>query len=466
MSIAAASIALACASAPAAPASGHAPGSGNPITPGYFADPSVLEHDDRHYLYATLDPWGGETLGCWESTDFANWTYRSLNWPTKAACTSPTSKGAKVWAPSVVRAADGRFHLFVSVGSEIWAGVADHPLGPWRNALGDRPLIPGNFRPGFHMIDAEAFIDDDGAAYLYWGSGWEWKNGRCWAARLGPDLASIVGEVRDVTPPHYFEAPFMWKRNGRYFLTYSDGRTDQDTYQVHYAVADNPFGPFSEPAQSPILVTDRARNIISPGHHALFSRGGRDYIAYHRHAIPWEAGVLGRQLCIDELRYTSDNLIEKVVPTHEGPSWLNGLRRRRDGLADLAAPQAGATATASSSLGEGFDPARVIDDNYATRWVAAASDSGAWLRIDLGVARRIERQEIRLEYPWKPYGIRVQGSLDGSDWETLAEHPASSVAGSPLVIAIPARVRHLKLVFDGGAAPAVWAWSAFGAADQ
>jgi beta-xylosidase len=154
MSIAAASIALACASAPAAPASGHAPGSGNPIAPGYFADPSVLEHDGRYYLYATLDPWGGETLGCWESTDFANWTYRSLNWPTKAACTSPTSAGAKVWAPSVVRAADGRFHLFVSVGSEIWAGVADHPLGPWQNALGDRPLIDGKFRPGFHMIDA------------------------------------------------------------------------------------------------------------------------------------------------------------------------------------------------------------------------------------------------------------------------------------------------------------------------
>ena len=26
----------------------------------------------------------------------------------------------------------------------------------------------------YHVIDAEAFIDDDGKAYLYWGSGWGW----------------------------------------------------------------------------------------------------------------------------------------------------------------------------------------------------------------------------------------------------------------------------------------------------
>lgn len=469
MSVVSASFVLAQSHSGAASNSGHAPGSGNPIIPGYFADPSVLKHEGRYYLYATLDPWGGDTLGCWESVDFANWTYRPLNWPTKSACTSPTSKGAKVWAPSVVRAADGRFHLFVSVGSEVWTGVADHPLGPWRNALGDRPLIPGDFRPGFHMIDAEVFIDDDGSAYLYWGSGWDWKNGRCWAARLGPDLDSLVGEVRDVTPPHYFEAPFMWKRNGRYFLTYSDGRTDQDTYQVHYAVADTPFGPFVEAAQSPILITDRARNIISPGHHAIFTRDGRDYIAYHRHAIPWEAGVLGRQLCIDELRYTPENLIEKVIPTHKGPDWLKGLRGIRDGLADLASLEAGATATASSRQGEGFDASRVVDGNYATRWVAADSDSGAWLRIDLGAVRQVERQEIRLEYPWKPYAFRVQGSLDGVDWETLADHPATAPIGSPFVIGRPVRVRHLRLVFAGSAAsaaPAVWAWSAFGSVDR
>jgi beta-xylosidase len=58
------------------------------------------------------------------------------------------------------------------VGSEVWVGTADHPAGPWRDANGGKPLIPSKFKPGLHMIDAEAFIDTDGQAYIYWGSSW------------------------------------------------------------------------------------------------------------------------------------------------------------------------------------------------------------------------------------------------------------------------------------------------------
>jgi hypothetical protein len=54
-------------------------------------------------------------------------------------------------------------------------------------------LIPGNFRPGFHMIDAEAFVDDDGQAYLVWGSGLHWVNGHCFAVELAPDMVHLQG---------------------------------------------------------------------------------------------------------------------------------------------------------------------------------------------------------------------------------------------------------------------------------
>lgn len=427
----------------------HAPGSANPILPGYFADPSFITYQDTHYIYATLDPWGDRTLGCWTSTDLANWTHRELGWPTKAACTSPTSKGAGVWAPSVVRGPDGRFFMYVSVGSEVWAGVADHPLGPWKNALGDRPLIPGDFRPGFHMIDAEAFIDDDGTPYLYWGSGWNWTNGRCFAVRLAPDMTTFVGEVRDVTPANYFEAPFMVKRGGRYFLTYSQGKTTEDTYRVHYAVGDSPFGPFTEAVNSPVLVTDHALGVVSPGHHAILSHAGRDYILYHRHSIPFDPKFIGRQTCLDELRFTADGLIEKVVPTHAGPAFLHGLRDRS---------RLPATATGSA--------ASVLDDNYATLWSAPAPAAGreAALLIDLGSVRATTRQELRLEYPWKAYHLIVEASLDGEAWTTLREIEPASPAGSPLLVETSARARFLRLRFPHdarSAAPGVFEWSVF-----
>ena len=429
-----------------------APHAANPILPGYYADPSLVEHDGRFYLYATLDPWGGRTLGCWESSDFKHWTYRELNWPTKDACTSPQSGDSMVWAPSVVRAPNGRFFMFVSVGSEVWVGSAAHPLGPWSDANTGRPLIPHNYRPGFHMIDAEAFIDDDGSAYLYWGSGWNWTNGRCYVVKLRPDMVTFDGEPRDITPTNYFEAPFMLKHEGRYYLSYSQGITIKDTYAVHYAVGDTPFGPFTEASTSPILSTDHARHIVSPGHHALFRHAGRTYILYHRHSVPFVADQAHRQTCIDELRFTADGLIEKITPTHAAPALVQ----------DGAAGQLPA-ATASSAIGDLHDAARALDDNYATRWTPADDDRAPWLQLDLGQERRITRQELRLEYAWKRYRFTVAASSDGETWTTLTDF-RDGIAGSPVIIEAAASARFLRLNFFPGATdskPALFEWSAF-----
>ena len=458
------------------PAGGwDAPHAANPILPGYYADPTVLEHDGRYYLYATLDPWGGATLGCWESSDFKNWTYRTLNWPTKQACTGSTSGGASVWAPSVVKGKDGLFHMFISVGSEVWAGVADHPLGPWRNALGDKPLISADYNRAYHMIDADAFVDDDGTAYLYWGSGWNWVNGACFAVKLGDDLASFASEVKIVTPAHYFEGPTMLKHDGRYYLTYSNGKTVSDSYEVRYAVGDSPLGPFTEGATSPILVTDRANNVVSPGHHGFFKQRDRTYIVYHRHRVPFVEGTAFRQTCIDELRFTPAGLIEKVVPTHAGPAFVQGRTAGRINLADPArgavatasgavAASSGAAAAASSAAAAPTSPARVLDDNYATFWAAQPDAKGAWLQLDLGSVQKIASSEIRFEFAWKPYAFALESSVDGQTWSVVADHRAQPATGSPVVISAPTTARYLRLVFPDtieGRELAIFEWSVF-----
>ncbi|MDQ3815094.1 MAG: family 43 glycosylhydrolase [Armatimonadota bacterium] len=437
---------------------GLTPHCGNPIIPGYYAVPSLVQYGGKFFLFATLDPWGGDTLGCWESDDFKNWTYRVLNWPTVEQCTSPSGQTAKVWAPSVVQGRDGRFYLYVSVRNEVWVGVAEHPLGPWRNLLHDGPLIAGDYRPGFHMIDAEAFIDEDGSAWLYWGSGWNWENGRCWAAKLAPDMASFEGEVQDVSPDNYFEAPFMFKRSGRYYLMYSNGRTDLDTYQVHYAVGEHPLGPFTEAPNSPILVTDKAANIHSPGHHAVFSFEGRDYILYHRHSIPFDPDFIGRQLCVDELHFTADGWMENVRPTHEGPALV---RHRGAGRTNLAAP---ASATASSQAGPLFGAARVLDGNYASRWAAAPDAAGAWLQLDLGARREFAMQELRFEYAWKPYRFTFEISQDGENWQPVADYTEKPALGSPILISAPGAARYLRLVFPAdvsGQAISLFEWAVY-----
>lgn len=286
----------------------------SPMVDGFYADPSVIYYNGYFYIYATIDAWGKDELALLKSKDLMNFERLNLNWPTKAACTSSTSSSSAVWAPSVIKGRDDKFYMYVSVGSEVWVGKADHPEGPWHNSLGNKPLIPGDFRKDVHIIDAEAFIDDDGKAYLYWGSGFNWVNGHCLVSRLSDDMCSLVGEVKDITPEGYFEAPFMVKNNAKYYLMYSDGKCTNETYKVRYAIGDNPFGPFRQAENSPILKSNPKKDIYGPGHHSAINYKHQWYIFYHRHSLPFDTKTLKRQICVDKMEFDSQGLIKVITP--------------------------------------------------------------------------------------------------------------------------------------------------------
>ncbi|PTN05297.1 family 43 glycosylhydrolase [Mangrovibacterium marinum] len=286
----------------------------NPIIDGYFADPCIVKDGDTFYIYATIDPWGGEELAVFSTKDFLTFDRHHLNWPTKEACTSASSNSSMVWAPSVRKAPNGKYYMYVSVGSEIWAGVSDSPLGPWQNAKDDNsPLVAAADFPKVHTIDADCFIDDDGQAYLYWGSGFNWVNGICMAAKLNPDMISFQEEPANITPPDYFEAPYMIKRFGKYYLMYSSGKAIDATYKVGYAVGNSPLGPFETGANSPILETSADSTTYGPGHHSVFREGEQDYILYHR-IFPQDSAYVLRQLCLDSLNFDVNHNMLKVKP--------------------------------------------------------------------------------------------------------------------------------------------------------
>lgn len=424
----------------------------NPIIPGYFADPSLVQYEDKFYLYATADPWGTDFLSCWVSDDFRNWTFHQLNWPTKAACTSALSNGNMVWAPSVIQKGN-MFYMYVSVGSEVWCGKAPHPLGPWENALGDKPMVPYDTSRYYHVIDAEVFIDDDSLAYLYWGSGWEWINGHCYAATLNDDMVSFKTEPLEVTPDHYFEAPFMMKHNGKYYLTYSEGKTIDETYEVRYAVGDTPLGPFVEAENSPILKTDRERNVYGPGHHTLFTYNDKIYMLYHRHRWPFlNNGSAFRQTCLSELTFNDlKNEIDNIVPHHSQQFPIIGKEERQ--LIELRG------ITSSSVQNKNFVTENVLDGSYATRWEAADTDENPYLLATFKDGTHVNIMEIRFEFPWKKYFINVETSDDNNTWETIVDYTAEGIDGSPVNISVPKTCKAIKISFlnkPEAAKPSVW----------
>ncbi len=422
----------------------------NPIIPGYFADPSIVEHEGTFYMYATVDPWGADYLACWVSKDFQNWTFHKLNWPTKKACTSPTSQGAKVWAPSVIKKGD-TFYMYVSVGSEVWCGKAAHPLGPWENMLGDQPMIPHDTTRYYHVIDAEAFLDDDGKAYLYWGSGWDWSNGHCFAAELNDDMRSFKTKPVEVTPSHYFEGPFMLKHDGKYYLTYSEGKTVDDTYEVRYAVGDNPFGPFTEANNGPILKTNKALNVYGPGHHAIFSFRDKYYILYHRHRLPFKKNSAYRQICINELTFDDGKKeIETIVPLHT-QVFPNGEEEKRSTVSPTSW-------TASSQNTDDTSIEKAADDSFATLWKPAEDDRNAWIGAEFSPGTELGEMEIRFEYPGGVYYPKVEISTGSGEWKTVADHTENGLSGSPVVIPVNEKSERARIAFvqKNNTVPAVW----------
>ena len=412
----------------------------NPIIPGYFADPSIVMHEGKFYMYATVDPWGAEYLSCWISDDFQNWTFQKLNWPTKEACTSPLSNHNNVWAPSVIEK-DGVFYMYVSVGSEIWTGKASHPLGPWHNMLGDQPMVPFDTTRFVHVIDAEAFIDCDGRAYLYWGSGWDWINGRCFAAELNEDMASFKTEPIDITPTRFFEAPHMLKHDGKYFLTYSEGKTIDETYEVRYAVGDNPLGPFAEAENSPILTMNESLQVYGPGHHTFFAFEGKNYILYHRHRLPFVRGRAYRQTCINEFTFCEEKpQINTIIPLHT-QTFPNLVKNPKDYIQ----PE---LVSASSEQNSHTVAANVLDNNFGTRWEAANDDISPILTVSFKNKVHIDTMEIRFEYPWKNYFIRIETSLTDNDWEIVADYATNGISGSPVLVPVNMESKRIRVTFE------------------
>ena len=74
-----------------------------------------------------------------------------------------------------------------------------------------------------------------------------------------PDMKSFskLAQIPNTVAKDFFEAPFMFKRNEIYYLTYSSGRCEDGTYRVQYVMSKTgPMGPFVFGKNNPVLSTN------------------------------------------------------------------------------------------------------------------------------------------------------------------------------------------------------------------
>lgn len=113
----------------------------------------------------------------------------------------------------------------------------------------------------FSVLDASLFVDDDGSLYMYFVRSHDSNKSvhSVWGVRMidpvTPDYSTLV----KLTMPHQLypdgpesddgymdgklnEGPYVVKRNGKYYMTYSAG----DAYNTGLAVSDEPLGRFTK----------------------------------------------------------------------------------------------------------------------------------------------------------------------------------------------------------------------------
>jgi hypothetical protein len=271
-------------------------------------------YNNRYYVFPTTSRAYAEQtfMDAFSSADLIAWTKHpnvlniaNISWARQA-----------LWAPAPI-ARNGKYYLYFAANDiqnnsqlgGIGVAVATQPEGPYVDAIG-RPLI-SQFVNGAQPIDQDVFVDDDGQAYMYYG-GWSHAN----VVKLNTDMISLGTfsdgtTYKEITPTNYVEGAQMFKRNGKYYLMWSEGAWTGPDYSVSYAIATSPTGPF--PRMGKILMQDAAVAKGS-GHNTVVNVPGTDtwYIFYHRRPLS-ETDGNHRVLSYDRMYFNADGTIQPVT---------------------------------------------------------------------------------------------------------------------------------------------------------
>ena len=311
----------------------------------YTADPSPLVVGDTLFLYTSHDahfedipdPNERSSAGffmydwlLWSTTDMVNWTEHGAVASLKEFSWRERDNGA--WAIQTVER-NGKYYLYAPLhGHGIGVLVADSPYGPFHDPLG-QPLVWQ--KEHWDDIDPSVFIDDDGQAYMYWG------NPHVYYVKLNEDMISTSGDICVLNPKdgvmrpvkqegakidvrvpeeqkadwavkHYQEGPWIYKRNGHYYLGYA---TTCCPEALGYAMSDSPTGPWKwknyimSPTQR-----DRGNHpgiCDYKGHSYVF---GQNYDLMHLETFRHSER---RSVSAQEITYNADGAIQEI------PYWLD-----------------------------------------------------------------------------------------------------------------------------------------------
>lgn len=269
-------------------------------------DPVMAKEGDTYYLFST-DP----GIRFYRSTDMVTWKLADQVFhaePTWAKKVAPDFNG-HLWAPDIIQK-DGKFYLYYSVsafGKNTSAiGVAINktlnPASPdykWEDQGIVIQSIPG--RDFWNAIDPNVVVDDQGNAWMSFGSFWGgiklFKLDASWTKPAEPqewytlarrEHPASADERNPGTAA--IEAPFIYKKGGYYYLFVSWDlccRGKNSTYKMMVGRSKDVRGTYLDKTGK--SMTEGGGSLLLAGnekwpglgHNGVYNFDGKDIIVFH-----------------------------------------------------------------------------------------------------------------------------------------------------------------------------------------
>jgi hypothetical protein len=130
------------------------------------------------------------------------------------------------------------------------------------------------------------------------------------------ELASEVVTIPNLPTKGLKEGPFVFERNGIYYLTYP--HVENKTERLEYAIGDNPMGPFKVTG----VIMDESPTGCWTNHHSIIQYKKQWYLFYHHNDYSPKFDK-ARSVRLDSLSFNADGTIQKVIPTLRGAGVTN-----------------------------------------------------------------------------------------------------------------------------------------------
>jgi hypothetical protein len=419
------------------------------------ADPAVVKFRNEYYMFVT------RSLGYWHSVDLNNWTFIT---PEKWYF-----QGSN--APAAYNYKDSVLYVTGDPSGSMSILYTDNPKkGDWKAV----PAIINDLQ------DPDLFIDDDGKAYMFWGSSNKFpiraktldKDQRFRPSAKTFELFNLDGARHgwerfgenhsDTVLGGYIEGPWLTKHNNKYYLQYAAPGTEFNVYGDGAYISDSPLGPYSYMPNNPFSY--KPGGFMNGAGHGSAVKGPNEmYWHFASMAVSvnvnWE-----RRLCMYPTFFDKEGLMYSNTSFGDYPHFVPALPGKAGQFAGWMLLSYKKPVKASSVL-EKYIPEGIVDESAKTFWVAQKNDDQQWIEIDLVNPAKVFAVQLNYhDYKSGLYGkipglhhrYIIEGSVNGKDWVPLIDRKNSfkDAPNDYVELAAPSIMRYVR--YKNIHAPTPW----------